>query len=311
MGDCNSKTPSADAPIDPAGVEIVRTEPRAGDTEHVTEMAARIALLEEDALARRDVLVHSIGQLPSAVPDQALSAAPGQALMDQQLALVQEALRRAQFAPTGGVPIDISVARQRGEYAVTIHAQVIGGARPATRNGVSVPASTVPPLRISPTRERNSSFFMQEPQSRAMDGETLKRSDDGVVRNGAQNEGAETPRSLTEGDEVANLLSEIERLKRQALSRGINLASPQEDVPAEDVAMLRQAQRPSEPSTPCACGRGISSIAIASYLLQQPLIRRRVHSFVAPSPVHPMLQHLLLSPCRGRCSPLRTTRGRG
>ena len=36
------------------------------------------------------------------------------------------------------------------------------------------------------------------------------------------------------------LLGEIERLKRKALSRGVNLTSPHEDVPAEDVVMLRQ-----------------------------------------------------------------------
>lgn len=42
----------------------------------------------------------------------------------------------------------------------------------------------------------------------------------------------------TEG-EVNKLLTEIERLKRKALSKGVNLAGT-EDVPAEDVAMLKQ-----------------------------------------------------------------------
>ena len=40
--------------------------------------------------------------------------------------------------------------------------------------------------------------------------------------------------------QVPALLAEIDRLKRKALSRGVNLQSPHEDVPAEDVAMLRQ-----------------------------------------------------------------------
>jgi hypothetical protein len=44
--------------------------------------------------------------------------------------------------------------------------------------------------------------------------------------------------------QVGTLLAEIERLKRKALSRGVNLTSPQEDVPAEDVAMLRQVRTP-------------------------------------------------------------------
>jgi len=43
-----------------------------------------------------------------------------------------------------------------------------------------------------------------------------------------------------EAEEVPKLLAEIDRLKRKALSRGVNLTSPQEDVPAEDVAMLKQ-----------------------------------------------------------------------
>lgn len=40
-------------------------------------------------------------------------------------------------------------------------------------------------------------------------------------------------------DEVNRLMNEIERLKRKALSRGVNLTSQHEDVPAEDVARLR------------------------------------------------------------------------
>jgi len=42
------------------------------------------------------------------------------------------------------------------------------------------------------------------------------------------------------GDEVIRLSAEIDRLKRKALSRGVNLTSKDEDVPSEDVAMLRQ-----------------------------------------------------------------------
>jgi hypothetical protein len=46
-----------------------------------------------------------------------------QAFMDEQVALVQQALRQAQSTGTGGVPIDIAVARQYGDSTVTMRAQ--------------------------------------------------------------------------------------------------------------------------------------------------------------------------------------------
>lgn len=50
-----------------------------------------------------------------------------------------------------------------------------------------------------------------------------------------------TRNSFYEDDtEVPNLLAEIERLKRKALSRGVVLTSKDEEVPAEDVVVLRQ-----------------------------------------------------------------------
>jgi len=50
-----------------------------------------------------------------------------------------------------------------------------------------------------------------------------------------------TRNSFYEDDtEVPNLLAEIERLKRKALSRGVVLQSKDEEVPAEDVVVLRQ-----------------------------------------------------------------------
>merc|ERR1719183_146198 len=50
-----------------------------------------------------------------------------------------------------------------------------------------------------------------------------------------------TRNSFYEDDsEVPNLLAEIDRLKRKALSRGVVLTSKDEDVPAEDVVVLRQ-----------------------------------------------------------------------
>ena len=44
--------------------------------------------------------------------------------MNDQVALVQEALARAQRAGTAGTPIDIAVARQYGDSTVTMRAQV-------------------------------------------------------------------------------------------------------------------------------------------------------------------------------------------
>ena len=43
--------------------------------------------------------------------------------MNDQVALVQEALARAQRAGTAGTPIDIAVARQYGDSTVTMRAQ--------------------------------------------------------------------------------------------------------------------------------------------------------------------------------------------
>eukprot|EP00966_Prymnesium_polylepis_P307592 7108909-Prymnesium_polylepis.2 len=66
------------------------------------------------------------------------AASPTQSKMNDQVALVQEALARAQGAGTAGTPIDIAVARQYGDSTVTMRAQVRGGAHtPRTQHQTS------------------------------------------------------------------------------------------------------------------------------------------------------------------------------
>lgn len=44
--------------------------------------------------------------------------------MNEQLALIEEALRRSRAASLGGMPLDIAVARQYGDSTVTLRTQV-------------------------------------------------------------------------------------------------------------------------------------------------------------------------------------------
>ena len=136
--------------------------------------------------------------------------------MDEQYALLAQAMARA---PLPGAAVDISVSRQYGDNTVTMRTQlgaVQGGALPA------------PPMAGS-----SSSQAPGIPLS-AVGG--LPETSGGV---GIQR--AHTRNSFYEDEEqVPQLLAEIERLKRKALSRGITLTSAQEEVPAEDVATLRQ-----------------------------------------------------------------------
>jgi len=151
--------------------------------------------------------------------------------MNDQVALVQEALARAQGAGTAGTPIDIAVARQYGDSTVTMRAQVLPGA-PAPK-GIPEPPGAVP-LSSIPGHTHRSSFF-GEPPAEGMDMEGLPQIPPGGVQR------KYTTNSFYEdNNEVPQLLAEIDRLKRKALSRGVNLTSPHEDVPAEDVAMLKQ-----------------------------------------------------------------------
>ena len=96
----------------------------------------------------------------------------------------------------------------------------------STEDGGAVPAA--PPLR-----NRNVSFWATGRQAAAA---TAMAEDSvaGIVRRTSTGGFYEDP------SEVVRLTAEIERLKRKALSRGVNLTSKDEQVPAEDVAMLKQ-----------------------------------------------------------------------
>ena len=134
--------------------------------------------------------------------------------MDEQLALLQQALSRP--VPAGAAPIDVSVSRQYGESTVTMRTQLAagGGGAPARAPALPTAQPNIVPL--------SSQMLPPEPPA------------GGIAR-------AYTTNSFYDDQaEVPALLAEIDRLKRKALSRGVNLTSPQEDVPAEDVAVLRQ-----------------------------------------------------------------------
>lgn len=152
--------------------------------------------------------------------------------INEQLALIKDALARARGAGVGGTPIDIAVARQYGDSTVTMRAQVLGsgGSQPVV---VPPTASAMAGSAAAPlTRATDNSFYERDPMQE--DSEQVATT--GVKRTYTTNSFYQDQ----EAEEVPKLLAEIDRLKRKALSRGVNLTSPQEDVPAEDVAMLKQ-----------------------------------------------------------------------
>jgi len=132
--------------------------------------------------------------------------------MDEQVALLQQALSRP--VPAGSPPIDVSVSRQYGDSTVTMRTQLGVGAAPRAGMPIAPPPNVVP---LSAA---------QLPEETKAPG--------GIQR-------AYTRNSFYEQEtEVPSLLAEIDRLKRKALARGVNLTSPHEGVPAEDVAVLKQ-----------------------------------------------------------------------
>jgi inorganic pyrophosphatase len=144
--------------------------------------------------------------------------------MDEQISLLHDALRRP--APGSGAVVDISVSRQYGDNTVTMRAQM------------PVAGSAAPPPKRAPLPRRDS-----DPASSVNFAPTADRLAPAAIpsaNSGGGIERANTSNSYVEESEVNTLLAEIDRLKRKALSRGVNLTSPQEDVPAEDVATLRR-----------------------------------------------------------------------
>mmetsp|Transcript_12696 Transcript_12696/g.32417 ORF Transcript_12696/g.32417 Transcript_12696/m.32417 type:complete len:463 (-) Transcript_12696:554-1942(-) len=134
--------------------------------------------------------------------------------MDEQLSLLQQALSRG--VPAGSAPIDVSVSRQYGDSTVTMRTQL--GATPA---GMPAAMPTAPPAAPNVVPLSAATLPADKPPG-------------GIARAYTRNSFYETEA------EVPSLLAEIDRLKRKALARGVNLTSPHEGVPAEDVAVLRQ-----------------------------------------------------------------------
>jgi len=141
------------------------------------------------------------------------------------LALLQQALQKPILA--GAAPIDVSVSRQYGDSTVTMRTQLSAGA------GAPMPAPRMMPQQSMPLSSAGRVGAAPGSMPAPVDA-----SDHEAPNNLAR---AYTRNSFYEDEtEVSSLLAEIDRLKRKALSRGVNLTSPQEDVPAEDVAVLRQ-----------------------------------------------------------------------
>jgi len=146
--------------------------------------------------------------------------------MDQQLALIEDALRKARTTDLGGMPLDISVSRQYGDSTVTLRTNL-----PVTKSGPS------PPMRS----DLGSAGASGDLPGGGLGG--VGRLVSTASFFGDDQQGVPRQHSLEQGiggDEVIRLSAEIDRLKRKALSRGVNLTSKDEDVPSEDVAMLRQ-----------------------------------------------------------------------
>ncbi|KAL3926100.1 MAG: hypothetical protein SGPRY_003462, partial [Prymnesium sp.] len=150
--------------------------------------------------------------------------------MNEQVALIQEALARAQPTAQRGVPIDISVARQYGDSTVTLRTQSTHALAQAAPGSVA-PKMSSEAVPLSAVRDHVGESPLQGLDSMEAEGTAGAG---GVGRKYTTNSFYE------DNNEVPTLLAEIERLKRKALSRGINLTSPQEDVPTEDVVMLKQ-----------------------------------------------------------------------
>ena len=129
------------------------------------------------------------------------------------MSLLQQALSRP--VPAGAAPIDISVSRQYGDSTVTMRTQLSSTATQAMPPMASMPPQpNVVPLAATALPDESKQV--------------------GITRAYTRNSFYETEA------EVPALLQEIDRLKRKALARGVNLTSPHEGVPAEDVAVLRQ-----------------------------------------------------------------------
>lgn len=146
--------------------------------------------------------------------------------MDQQLALIEDALRKARTTDLGGMPLDISVSRQYGDSTVTLRTNL-----PVTKSGPS------PPMRSN----LGSAGASGDLPGGGLGG--VNRLVSTASFFGDEHQGVPRQHSIEQGisgDEVIRLSAEIDRLKRKALSRGVNLTSKDEDVPSEDVAMLRQ-----------------------------------------------------------------------
>ncbi|KAJ1622255.1 inorganic pyrophosphatase [Pavlovales sp. CCMP2436] len=156
--------------------------------------------------------------------------------MDEALTLVADAVRSAR-----GLRLDstVSVTLQRavGDNQLTFVVQV----PPAGQVEAAAAAAprtfaraSAPPRAIAMGGESSEMRPRVEPAL----GPRMNSEIDVLAISGV-GERRETLGGTAESDEVKTLMAEIERLKRKALSRGVNLTSQHEDVPAEDVARLR------------------------------------------------------------------------
>jgi len=160
--------------------------------------------------------------------------------MDEALGLIADAVKSARALKLDST-LSVTLQRAVGDNQLTFAVQVPPG-------GATEP--------VAPTLGRRSSVqFGQahvvgvepsEARARAMAGSPglggRSNTELDALAIGGQMVGDRRVSGLSESgaaDEVNRLIAEIERLKRKALSRGVNLTSHHEDVPAEDVTRLR------------------------------------------------------------------------
>jgi len=150
--------------------------------------------------------------------------------MEDALTLVNDAVTRARQMRLDST-LNVTLQRAIGDNNVTFTVQV----PPFEERVIKTPSK---PAQVHfGGRQRSGSFNLGVP---SLGNRSATEMDTMALRGGAIDERRHTGMSDSAAmEEAARLMAEIERLKRKALSRGVNLTSKDEDVPAEDVARLR------------------------------------------------------------------------
>ena len=193
--------------------------------------------------------------------------------MDEQMQLLQQVMSRP--VPAGSAPIDVSVSRQYGESTLTMRTQLVPA---AGRIPPPPPSSQMQQLQPASMPLSSAADISQPMPGTGMRGSfwasTGRRpsaeAPEGIGRTHTGNSFYE------EQSEVPALLAEIERLKRKALSRGVNLTSKDEHVPTEDMAVLKQVFAIADESGDGFIGK--EELAQLHVVLGEPLVDEELNS---------------------------------